>query len=80
LQPIDEKYENLKPLGTGGFAKVFSGKRKVDNINVAIKHMTILECAPESDAVTKHSVAEEIDCLQCLHVRARAFVHLAFRA
>jgi hypothetical protein len=44
LQSIKNHYELTAPLGTGGFAKVFKGKNKKDNRDVAIKHITLLEC------------------------------------
>lgn len=45
VQAVEEKYELVAPLGTGGFAKVFKGKCKADNEDVAVKHIAILECA-----------------------------------
>lgn len=45
MQSINNHYEFTAPLGTGGFAKVFKGRRKKDKVDVAIKHITLLECA-----------------------------------
>lgn len=45
MQDIKETYELVAPLGTGGFAKVFKGRQKATQDDVAIKHIALLECA-----------------------------------
>eukprot|EP00729_Bicosta_minor_P023338 gene23338-5563_t len=34
---MDKKYSVLEPIGSGGFARVYHGKRKSDGCDVAIK-------------------------------------------
>lgn len=46
VQDIKDVYEFKKALGTGGFAKVFAGEHKATGLEVAIKHIQMVECAP----------------------------------
>uniref|UniRef100_UPI0037E84BF6 ribosomal protein S6 kinase alpha-6-like n=1 Tax=Semicossyphus pulcher TaxID=241346 RepID=UPI0037E84BF6 len=38
-EPLEAKYEQLSPLGEGGFGSVYAGVRRADNFPVAIKHI-----------------------------------------
>ncbi|XP_076007828.1 serine/threonine-protein kinase pim-3-like [Genypterus blacodes] len=43
-QEFEDKYEKLHRLGTGSFGTVYAGKRKEDNLSVAIKYVLDDDC------------------------------------
>ena len=44
MQEVTDDYELVRPLGTGGFAKVFVGKNIHTEQDVAIKRIEMLKC------------------------------------
>lgn len=53
---MTEDYELVRPLGTGGFAKVYVGKSLETGQDVAIKRIEMLKCVP-SEAFMLYSAA-----------------------
>lgn len=41
---FEDKYVKLHRLGTGSFGSVYAGKRKEDNLSVAIKYIVDDDC------------------------------------
>ena len=56
---MDEKYSVLEPIGSGGFARVYHGKRKSDGCDVAIKIVSNW-CAANWFATRTHFVLSSL--------------------
>ena len=48
MQEVTDDYELVRPLGTGGFAKVYVGRNLSTGEDVAINRIDMLKCDPRS--------------------------------